>query len=112
MTAGFGALFERVTVLHNSADWQASAAEFTAVLGEPTFSDGSSWAAFAGVSLGDEAALPPWCLLARTADLDRVAARAVEIGWSVGPQLTGGHELRRVLTAPSGLVVIAYLPLR
>lgn len=112
MTAGFGGLFEKVTVLHTSAEWAATAAEFAAVLGEPSFTDGSTWAAFEPVSLGDETALPPWCLLARAGDLDRVAARAVELGWSVGPQLTGGHELRRVLTAPSGLVVIAYLPVR
>lgn len=106
----FGGLVERVTVLHNTSRWPQVYGELRTVLGEPAFTDGRSWAAFESVSLGDETDLPPWCLLARTRDLDGLAARARETGWQVGAPEEGGHEIRVLLTAPSGLVVIAYTP--
>ncbi|MGW5385308.1 hypothetical protein [Nocardia sp. NPDC003963] len=109
--AGFGELIERVTVLHNSSNWSARYRDMAAVCGSPSFTDDRSWAAFASVSLGDESDLPAWCLLARTPDLDRLIARAIEFGWSAAPPVAGGHEIRAVLGAPSGLTVIAYTPL-
>ena len=107
---GFGELVERVTVLHSTAHWPMVYGELSDVLGQPKFTDGTAWAAFGSVSLGDETDLPAWCLLVRTRDLDRLAARARDSGWTVGPVRAGGHEVRMRLTAPSGLVVIAYIP--
>lgn len=110
--AGFGELVERVAVLHNSARWSASYRDLTALLGEPSFTDGSAWAAFEPLSLGDEADLAEWCLLARVADLEQMRIRANELGWAASASTMGGHEERVTLTAPSGLVVIAYTRVR
>lgn len=106
----FGDLFSRVTVMHASAVWSQTSADLTAVLGDPTFSDGGTWAAWAELSVSDEADGPAWSLLAKTSDLDAVAARAVELGWAVGQRSQGGHETRLALTSPAGLSVIAYMP--
>jgi hypothetical protein len=110
MTETFGDLFDRVTIMHSSAAWSNTFSELSAVLGEPTFSDGSSWSAWKELSLSDESSGPPWALLARTSELDAVAARAGVLGWSVGQPAKGGHEIRLALTSPSGLTVIAYTP--
>ncbi|WP_030166187.1 MULTISPECIES: hypothetical protein [Actinomycetes] len=110
MTSTFAGLFDRVTVMHSSAAWSDTAAELSAVLGEPTYSDGSSWSAWKQLSLSDESSGPPWALLARTSDLDAVAGHADELGWNVGQRAEGGHETRLALTSPSGLTVIAYTP--
>ncbi|MGW5518847.1 hypothetical protein [Nocardia africana] len=109
---GFGDVVERVTVLHNSSGWSASCRDLTALLGAPSFSDGKAWAAFDQLSVGDEAGLPEWCLLARVSNLDLARRHAAESGWTASAPRTGGHEIRVVLTAPSGLVVIAYTPVR
>ncbi|PPJ14437.1 hypothetical protein C5E51_02880 [Nocardia nova] len=109
---GFGEVVERVTVLHNSPRWQASYRDLTLLLGAPSFSDGKAWAAFEQLSVGDEADLPGWCLLVRVSNLDLARRRATESGWAASAPRTGGHEVRVVLTAPSGLVVIAYTPVR
>ncbi|CAM3348832.1 hypothetical protein NODU109028_12950 [Nocardioides dubius] len=75
------------------------------------FTDGVSWADFGTVALGDDAGLPPWCLMARTDDLGALALRAHELGWQVGPTSTGGHETRLRLDSPGGLTLIGYSPL-
>jgi hypothetical protein len=108
--SGFADLFDRVTVMHSSAAWSDTFSELSAALGDPTFSDGSSWSAWKELSLSDESSGPPWALLARTSDLDAVAERAAELGWSAGQPAKGGHEIRLTLTSPGGLTVIAYTP--
>ncbi|MEV5649531.1 hypothetical protein AB0L57_14885 [Nocardia sp. NPDC052254] len=109
---GFGDLIERVSVLHNSSRWESTQRDLTALLGEPSFSDGKAWAVFDRLNLGDEAESAEWCLLARVTDLDRMRARAAELNWAAAASTVGGHEIRMVLTAPSGLVVVAYTPVR
>ncbi|GAA5060782.1 hypothetical protein [Nocardia callitridis] len=110
--AGFTDLVERITVLHNIAEWSERTRDIEAVAGLPRFTDEKSWAAFDQLSVGDETRLPAWCLLARAPDLGRVIVRAAELGWAAGAPVLGAHETRVVLTAPSGLVVVAYSPLR
>ena len=107
---GFGTLFDRVSVMHASDRWSATAADVIAVCGEPRFSDRTGWATWESLSVSDETTGPPWCLLARTADLTAVVTRARALGWQVGDQVTGGHEQRVPLVAPSGLAVVAYSP--
>lgn len=107
---GFEMLFDRVSVMHASARWSEATADVAAVCGAPRFSDGSGWAAWESLSVSDEATGPEWCLLARTADLTAVVGRARALGWQVGDQVTGGHEDQVLLTAPSGLTVVAYCP--
>ena len=104
-------LFERVSVMHASARWSEVTADVAAVCGAPRFSDGSGWAAWEYLSVSDETAGPAWCLLARTADMTAVVARARALGWQVGDQVTGSHEYQALLTAPSGLTVVAYTPM-
>ena len=109
-TEGFGTLFDRVSVMHASDRWSATAADVTAVCGEPRFSDGSGWATWESFSVSDETAGPAWCLLARTSDLTAVVARARALGWQVSGPVTCSHEERVPLISPSGLAVVAYSP--
>lgn len=109
-TEGFGTLFERVTVMHSTDRWAATAGDLSAVLGEPEFSDGTGWAAWHVLSISDESEGPAWSLLARTADLGAVTERARSLGWDVGDFSRGSHEVRVPLRSPNGLSVIAYRP--
>lgn len=108
-------LFDKVSVLHSTAEWQGVFDDVRAVLGEPRVTDSRSWAQFVSdttvFSLGDETELPPWCLLGKTRDLDAVITWAVAAGWTTGEPVRGGHETRVVMTSPHGLTVIAYAPL-
>ncbi|AZI65864.1 glyoxalase/dioxygenase (plasmid) [Rhodococcus qingshengii] len=108
---GFGTLFERVSIMHASSRWSTTTTDVTAVLGQPQFTDGSTWAVWKTLNVSDETG-PTWSLLGRTTDLPAVAARAHELGWNVGEVVEGGHEQRLSLVAPSGLTVIAYTPER
>lgn len=108
--AGFGTLFDRVSVTSASNGWSTAVEDVTAVCGEPDFSDGTRWATWGWLSVSDEAAGPAWCLLARMPDLAAVVARATELGWKIGAKVTGEHERRVPLFAPSGLTVVAYAP--
>ncbi|MGO3327472.1 hypothetical protein [Gordonia sp. (in: high G+C Gram-positive bacteria)] len=110
MAEAMGELFESTSVMHASADWQATSRDVETVLGSPSFSDGAGWAAWSGFKLSDEAAGPAWSILAKTRNLAAVIAAAHELGWAVGEPTVGGHETRVPLTAPSGLSVIAYEP--
>ena len=107
---GFGTLFDRVSVIHASQQWSETMVDVSAVCGAPHFSDGSGWATWDALSVSDETDGPAWCLLARTPNLEAVAARAEMLGWETGDVVTGRHERRVSLTAPSGLVVIGYSP--
>ena len=106
---GFAHLIEKVTVMHASATWGDAVQDVEAVLGAPGFSDGTGWASFGTVAVSDESG-PAWCLLAKTRSLEAVARAAAALGWQVGPVVSGGHEDRRSLTAPTGLQVVAYAP--
>ncbi|MEV3963402.1 hypothetical protein AB0M34_21340 [Nocardia sp. NPDC050193] len=108
---GFGTLFDRVSVMHASDQWSATAADIAAVCGEPRRSDETGWATWESLSVSDETAGPAWCLLARTADMTAVVTRARALGWQVGDQVIGGHEQRVPLVGPSGLTVVAYSPI-
>ena len=109
-TSGFSHLFEKTVVMHSSADWAATLQDLTAVMGEPTFTDGSGWATFGSLALSDESG-PAWSLLAKTTDLAAVADAAAGQGWTVGDPHTGPHEVRCLLESPTGLRVVAYAPL-
>lgn len=106
----FGDLFESVSVMHANPDWPAASRDLAAVLGAPSFTDGIGWATWSSLKLSDETAGPGWSLLAKTRDLVAVSEKARTLGWSVGEPQVGGHEIRVLLTAPSGLAVIAYSP--
>ena len=108
--AGFGSLFERVTVMHATDRWAGVTGDVEAVLGSPRFSDGSAWAAWDVLSVSDETDGPAWSLLARTADLAAAIDVARSLGWHVGEESVGGHETRVPLRTPNGLTVIAYTP--
>lgn len=108
--AGFGSLFERVTVMHATDRWAGVAGDVEAVMGSPRFSDGSAWAAWDALSVSDETDGPAWSLLARTADLAATIDVARSLGWHVGEKSVGGHETRVPLRSPNGLTVIAYTP--
>lgn len=110
-TEGFGSLFERVTIMHSTDRWSAVAQDISAVLGAPSFSDGSGWAAWSTLSVSDESSGLAWSLLARTRDLAATVTRARSLGWQVGATTTGAHETRVPLRSPGGLRVIAYSPL-
>lgn len=101
-------LVEKVKVLHNTADWDATIADLTALRGDPNVSDGASWAEYDGLAVADETALPPWCLMAKTTNLDLLALRAGDLGWHVGPRTVGAHEERARLDSPTGVTVIGY----
>jgi hypothetical protein len=109
MTDTLAALFDRVTVMHSSGSWSDAHRDLVEVLGPAVSSDGSAWAVFEPLSLSDEPG-PEWSLLARTRDLDLVAATAATLGWAVGPQVSGAHESRVPLRSPAGLTVLAYSP--
>lgn len=110
MTDSLSDLFEKITVMHASQQWDAAQRDLVAVLGTPAFSDDKGWAAFGTVVLSDEPG-PAWSLLAKTPDLEAVARTAQQLGWEVGEPATGAHETRRILTSPAGLTVVAYVPL-
>ncbi|MBS9375212.1 hypothetical protein [Rhodococcus sp. B50] len=106
----FGTLFERVTVMHSTDRWAATANDLSTVLGRPKFSDATGWATWDVLSISDESEGPAWSLLARTADLTATVERARSLGWDVGDVSRGGHEVRVPLRSPNGLSVIAYTP--
>lgn len=106
---GFAHLIEKVAVMHASTTWSDAMRDVEAVLGAPGFSDGSGWASFGTIAVSDEAG-PAWSLLAKTRSLEDVARAAAALGWQVSPVVSGGHEDRRSLIAPTGLQVVAYAP--